>query len=199
MMTKLNKLAVSALLGLILSGSNVCFALDFSFLSNNSESQATANNQNEQSAQDGANKSPSWSSTAQEIILHAISQTGVKYKYGGIAPDSGFDCSGFVRYVFQQAANLTLPHGARAISQVGTKVSKDELQPGDLVFFNTLRSVTSHVGIYVGNNRFIHSPSAGGTISVTDMNDAYWSKRFTGARHIEANDLAAIETNKTSK
>ncbi len=199
MMTKLNKLAVSALLGLILSGSNVCFALDFSFLSNNSESQATANNQNEQSAQDGANKSPSWSSTAQEIILHAISQTGVKYKYGGIAPDSGFDCSGFVRYVFQQAANLTLPHGARAISQVGTKVSKDELQPGDLVFFNTLRSVTSHVGIYVGNNRFIHSPSAGGTISVTDMNDAYWAKRFTGARHIEANDLAAIETNKPSK
>ncbi len=198
-MTKLNKLAVSALLGLILSGSNVCFALDFSFLSNNSESQATANNQNEQSAQDGANKSSSWSSTAQEIILHAISQTGVKYKYGGIAPDSGFDCSGFVRYVFQQAANLTLPHGARAISQVGTKVSKDELQPGDLVFFNTLRSVTSHVGIYVGNNRFIHSPSAGGTISVTDMNDAYWSRRFTGARHIEANDLAAIETNKTSK
>ena len=198
-MTKLNKLAVSALLGLILSGSNVCFALDFSFLSNNSESQATANNQNEQSAQDGANKRPSWSSTAQEIILHAISQTGVKYKYGGIAPDSGFDCSGFVRYVFQQAANLTLPHGARAISQVGTKVSKDELQPGDLVFFNTLRSVTSHVGIYVGNNRFIHSPSAGGTISVTDMNDAYWAKRFTGARHIEANDLAAIETNKPSK
>ena len=198
-MTKLNKLAVSALLGLILSGSNFCFALDFSFLSNNSESQATANNQNEQSAQDGANKSPSWSSTAQEIILHAISQTGVKYKYGGIAPDSGFDCSGFVRYVFQQAANLTLPHGARAISQVGTKVSKDELQPGDLVFFNTLRSVTSHVGIYVGNNRFIHSPSAGGTISVTDMNDAYWAKRFTSARHIEANDLAAIETNKPSK
>jgi cell wall-associated NlpC family hydrolase len=199
MMTKLNKLAVSALLGVMLSASNVCFALDFPFLSNNSESQATTNNQNDQSAQDGANKSPSWSSTAQEIILHAISQTGVKYKYGGITPDSGFDCSGFVRYVFQQAANLTLPHGARAISQVGTKISKDELQPGDLVFFNTLRSVTSHVGIYVGNNRFIHSPSAGGTISVTDMNDAYWAKRFTGARHIEANDLAAIETNKTSK
>ena len=197
-MTKLNKLAISAILGLILSGSNVCFALDFSFLSN-TESQTPANNPNEQATQDTANKSPSWSSTAQEIILHAISQTGVKYKYGGITPDSGFDCSGFVRYVFQQAANLTLPHGALAISQVGTKVSKDELQPGDLVFFNTLRSVTSHVGIYVGNNRFIHSPSVGGTISVTDMNDAYWAKRFTGARHIETKDLAAIETNKPSK
>ena len=194
----MNKLAVSALLGLILSASNVCFALDFSFFPN-IESSTPASNQNEQAAQDAANKSPSWSSTAQEIILHAISQTGVKYKYGGIAPDSGFDCSGFVRYVFQQAANLTLPHGARAISQVGTKVSKDELQPGDLVFFNTLKSVTSHVGIYVGNHRFIHSPSAGGTISVTDMNDAYWAKRFTGARHIEANDLAVIETNKPSK
>ncbi len=196
-MSELKKLMISAVFGSLISVSNICFALDFPFFSNNSEAGAAVT-QGEQ-GQDSANKGPAWSSTAQEIILHAISQTGVKYKYGGINPDSGFDCSGFVRYVFQQAANLTLPHGARAISQVGTKISKDELQPGDLVFFNTLRSVTSHVGIYVGNNRFIHSPSAGGTISVTDMNDAYWAKRFTGARHIEAKDLASIETNKTTK
>ena len=198
-MTKFNKLVISAALGCLLSVSNSCFALDLPFFSNSSSEATQAANTQVEPAQDSANKGASWSSTAQEIILHAISQTGVKYKYGGINPDSGFDCSGFVSYVFQQAANLTLPHGARAISQVGTKISKDELQPGDLVFFNTLRSVTSHVGIYVGNNRFIHSPSAGGTISVTDMNDAYWSKRFTGARHIEANDLALIETNKTTK
>jgi len=197
-MIKFKKLLNLALVGWLFGASNVSFALDLPFFSNSESATSTAAN-NAQADQQDQTKSPSWSSTAQEIILHAIGQTGVRYKYGGITPDTGFDCSGFVRYVFQQAANLTLPHGARAISQVGTNVSKDELQPGDLVFFNTLRSVTSHVGIYVGNNRFIHSPSAGGTISVTDMNDAYWSKRFTGARHVEAKDLAAIETGKTTK
>ena len=198
-MTKLKKLLNLVLLGCLFSASSVCFALDLPFFSNNENATASSANNSQTDQQEQSAKNSSWSSTAQEIILHAISQTGVKYKYGGIAPDTGFDCSGFVRYVFQQAANLTLPHGARAISQVGKNVSKDELQPGDLVFFNTLRSVTSHVGIYVGNNRFIHSPSAGSSISVTDMNDAYWSKRFTGARHIEAKDLVAIETGKTSK
>jgi len=198
-MIKLKKLMSVALLGCLFSASSVCFALDLPFFSNNENATASSANNSQTDQQEQSAKNSSWSSTAQEIILHAISQTGVKYKYGGIAPDTGFDCSGFVRYVFQQAANLTLPHGARAISQVGKNVSKDELQPGDLVFFNTLRSVTSHVGIYVGNNRFIHSPSAGSSISVTDMNDAYWSKRFTGARHIEAKDLVAIETGKTSK
>lgn len=198
-MIKLKKLMSVALLGCLFSASSACFALDLPFFSNNENATASSANNPQTDQQEQSAKNPSWSSTAQEIILHAISQTGVKYKYGGIAPDTGFDCSGFVRYVFQQAANLTLPHGARAISQVGKNVSKDELQPGDLVFFNTLRSVTSHVGIYVGNNRFIHSPSAGSSISVTDMNDAYWSKRFTGARHIEAKDLAAIETGKTTK
>ena len=136
---------------------------------------------------------------ATDMLTQAMGLLGVPYRRGGSSEETGFDCSGFVRYVFQQAANLTLPHGARAISQVGTNISKNELQPGDLVFFNTLKSVYSHVGIYVGNNRFIHSPSAGGTISVTDMNDAYWAKRFTGARHIEAKDLAAVDPTKTTK
>jgi cell wall-associated NlpC family hydrolase len=100
-----------------------------------------------------------------------------------------------VRYVFQQAANLTLPHGARAISQLGQTVTQPELQPGDLVFFNTLRSTFSHVGIYIGNNRFIHSPATGSAISVTDMSDSYWSKRFTGARRIDAKELVSMESN----
>ncbi|MBZ4217879.1 C40 family peptidase, partial [Klebsiella aerogenes] len=77
---------------------------------------------------------------------------------GGNSPETGFDCSGFVRYVFQQATSLSLPHSVMAISQLGKTVPKDELQPGDLVFFNTFRSSFSHVGIYLGNNRFIHSP-----------------------------------------
>ncbi|MEZ0316157.1 MAG: C40 family peptidase, partial [Methylophilaceae bacterium] len=127
----------------------------------------------------------SWSSTAQEVLINALSLTGIKYKYGGNSPETGFDCSGFVRYVFRQATDLTLPHGARAISQLGQSVALSDLQPGDLVFFNTLKSTFSHVGIYLGNNRFIHSPSSGGGINVVNMNDKYWAERFNGARRID--------------
>ena len=127
----------------------------------------------------------SWPERAREVLVNALSLTGVRYKYGGKSPESGFDCSGFVRYVYQQAGNLTLPHGARAISQLGKTIPKSELEPGDLVFFNTLRSTFSHVGIYLGNNRFIHSPSSGGGVRVEDMQDNYWQKRFNGAQRIE--------------
>lgn len=127
---------------------------------------------------------PHWQHTVQEVIMNALSLTGIKYRYGGSSPDTGFDCSGFVRYVFSEAASIALPHNARAISQVGKIISPDQLQPGDLVFYNTMRSAFSHVGIYLGNNRFIHAPSSGGGIHVVDMNSDYWSKRFDGARRI---------------
>ena len=181
-MMNLRKISLVAIFSLLLGASKIALAFDFPFLSQTSDEAAKATPETE--------SNNSWTSTAQEIILHALSQTGVKYKYGGINPNSGFDCSGFVRYVFQQAANLTLPHGANAMSQLGQKVNTNDLQPGDLVFFNTMKSVYSHVGIYVGNNRFIHAPSAGSSISVADMNDSYWSKRYTGARRVDANELA---------
>jgi len=127
-----------------------------------------------------------WPERAREVLVNALSLTGVRYQYGGKSPESGFDCSGFVRYVYQQAGNLTLPHGARAISQLGKTIPKSELEPGDLVFFNTLKSTFSHVGIYLGNNRFIHSPSSGGGVRVEDMQSSYWEKRFNGAQRIEA-------------
>jgi cell wall-associated NlpC family hydrolase len=134
-----------------------------------------------------------WSETAQEILINALSLTGVKYKYGGKTPETGFDCSGFVRYVFQQAANLTLPHGARAISQLGQSIPMDQLQPGDLVFFNTLKSAFSHVGIYLGDGKFIHAPSSGGGIHVVNINDSYWAKRFNGARRMPASEQPGVE------
>jgi cell wall-associated NlpC family hydrolase len=130
-----------------------------------------------------------WSTWAHEVLMNALSLTGVKYKYGGSSPETGFDCSGFVRYVFQQAANLTLPHGARALSQLGQNIPINQLQPGDLVFFNTLKSAFSHVGIYLGEGRFIHAPSSGGGIHVVNMNGEYWSQRFNGARRIEPDKL----------
>lgn len=134
-----------------------------------------------------------WSSTVQEVLLNALSLTGVRYKFGGKSPETGFDCSGFVRYVFQQAANLTLPHGARAISQLGQSIPVDQLQPGDLVFFNTLKSAFSHVGIYIGDGRFIHAPSSGGGVHVVNMNDNYWAKRFNGARRLPISTQPAAE------
>lgn len=126
-----------------------------------------------------------WTGRAREVLINALSLTGIRYQYGGSSPETGFDCSGFVRYVYQQAASLTLPRSAIEISQLGTTIPKDKLQPGDLVFFNTLKSAFSHVGIYLGDNRFIHSPSSGGKVRVENMKDGYWAKRFNGAQRMD--------------
>lgn len=128
---------------------------------------------------------PTWSDKAQEVLMQALSLTGIQYKYGGSSPETGFDCSGFVRYVFSQATKITLPPTARAISQIGKTVKKEELQPGDLVFFNTLKSAFSHVGIYIGNNKFIHAPRTGSSVRVENMDNAYWSKHFNGAQRLD--------------
>jgi cell wall-associated NlpC family hydrolase len=111
---------------------------------------------------------------------------GVRYRWGGNTPDSGLDCSGFVRYVFQDTLGMTLPRRAEEMSRVGEKVRVSDLKPGDLVFFNTMRRSFSHVGIYIGDNKFVHSPSTGSTIRVDDMDSGYWEKRFQGARRIES-------------
>ena len=127
----------------------------------------------------------SWQAKAQEVLINALSLTGIQYKYGGSSPATGFDCSGFVRYVFRNAANLTLPPTARAIAQIGKSVSKDDLQPGDLVFFNTLKKAFSHVGIYMGDNKFIHAPRTGKTVQVDSLQNSYWASRFEGAQRLD--------------
>jgi len=174
-----------ALFALLIGAYQETVAADFNFM---------ASNETTQSAENSSADNESWSGYAQDVILNALSLLGVKYSWGGKSPEGGMDCSGFVRFVFQQATNLTLPHGARALSQLGKNVSTAELQPGDLVFFNTLRSSFSHVGIYLGDNRFIHSPRTGSQVVVTDMTESYWAKRFNGARRIDPRDLATIET-----
>jgi len=126
-----------------------------------------------------------WPDQAREVLVYALRLNGIRYQYGGNTPESGFDCSGFVRYVFQQASNLNLPHSAKAISQIGQSIPRNQLQAGDLVFFNTLSSAFSHVGIYLGNNRFIHAPTSGGGVRVEDMQKSYWQNRFDGAQRIE--------------
>jgi cell wall-associated NlpC family hydrolase len=122
---------------------------------------------------------------AGDVVVGALNMIGVRYRWGGTSPDSGLDCSGFVRYVFQDTLGLALPRRAEEMSRVGEKVRVSDLKPGDLVFFNTMRRTFSHVGIYIGDNKFVHSPSTGSTIRVDDMDNAYWEKRFTGARRVE--------------
>lgn len=121
---------------------------------------------------------------AQEVALRALSFIGVRYKWGGSSPDSGFDCSGLIRYVFGQVTGKSLPGNAKEISQVGESIDRSELRPGDLVFFNTLRRPFSHVGIYLGESRFVHAPSRGGKVEIVDMTERYWQTRYNGARRL---------------
>jgi cell wall-associated NlpC family hydrolase len=119
-----------------------------------------------------------------ELALYALSHVGVPYRYGGSSPETGFDCSGFVHYVYRRGAGLLLPRHTEALSAVGAPVPASELEAGDLVFFDTLRKPYSHVGIYLGGERFIHAPATGGTVELVDMRSQYWRTRFSGARRI---------------
>lgn len=121
---------------------------------------------------------------ASDLVLSAMNFLGVPYRRGGQSKESGFDCSGFTRHVFENSVGLILPRRAseQANSPDLIPVSKGELKPGDLVFFNTLRHTFSHVGIYIGDDKFIHSPRAGGQVRVEDMRQAYWQQRYDGAR-----------------
>ncbi|KAF0813233.1 Murein DD-endopeptidase MepH [Andreprevotia sp. IGB-42] len=121
---------------------------------------------------------------AQQLLLQAMGLIGVRYKWGGNNPEDGLDCSGFVRYVFQNSLNIALPHNAMAMSRIGESVDRPDLKPGDLVFFNTLGRTFSHVGIYMGDNRFIHSPRAGKSVETANLGENYWQKRWNGARRI---------------
>ena len=123
-------------------------------------------------------------SKTSDLAVEAMSMLGIKYRYGGNTPETGLDCSGLVRYVFKAALGTDLPRTAAEISRVGEKIDSHDLQPGDLVFYNTLRRGFSHVGIYLGDSKFIHSPSAGGEVRIESMDIAYWKKRFVGARRI---------------
>lgn len=131
-----------------------------------------------------ASRFKEFTNRASEVALNAMGLLGIRYKMGGNSPETGLDCSGLVRHVFKQAWGTVLPRTAEEISRVGEQVDHNELRPGDLVFFNTLRRTFSHVGIYLGDNKFIHSPSAGGQVRIESMDIAYWKNRFNGARRI---------------
>jgi cell wall-associated NlpC family hydrolase len=131
------------------------------------------------------------SDKASELVVAAMGFLGVPYKRGGNSFDQGLDCSGFVRLIYQQSMGLVLPRRSAEQAAATQPIEASELQPGDLVFFNTLRSAFSHVGIYVGQNKFIHAPRTGAVVRVEDMTVPYWRQRFDGARRVDASWVTA--------
>jgi cell wall-associated NlpC family hydrolase len=121
---------------------------------------------------------------ASELVVNAMGFLGVPYKWGGTSAETGFDCSGFVRAIYEQSVGLLLPRKAEQQAAATQKIETTDLKPGDLVFFNTMRRAFSHVGIYIGDGKFIHSPRAGSEVRVESMSLSYWQRRFDGARRV---------------
>lgn len=119
-----------------------------------------------------------------DMLLGAMSLIGVRYRYGGNHPEQGFDCSGFVRHLFQSTFSILLPRSSAELGKMGDDIAMPDIQIGDLVFYNTRKRAFSHVGIYIGEGRFIHAPSRGKSVGIVDMRDSYWEKRFNGARRL---------------
>ncbi len=133
-----------------------------------------------------ADKAHTVAGQASNLVVNAMGFLGVPYKRGGNSAETGFDCSGFVRAMYQQTVGLLLPRRADQQAAATQSIDKKELQPGDLVFFNTMRRSFSHVGIYVGDGKFIHAPRSGAEVRVEDMSISYWARRFNGARRVAA-------------
>ncbi len=126
----------------------------------------------------------SMTSHASDLVVNAMGFLGVPYRRGGASADTGFDCSGFVQAMYQNTIGLVLPRRAKEQAAATEKIDKRDLQPGDLVFFNTMRRAFSHVGIYIGDGKFIHSPKPGAQVRVENLSQSYWQRRFNGARRV---------------
>ncbi|MFZ9708761.1 MAG: C40 family peptidase [Steroidobacteraceae bacterium] len=130
----------------------------------------------------------------QGVVESALALLGIRYRFGGQSPTTGFDCSGLVNHVFRETLGLSLPRTSAGLAKVGLEVARDELQAGDLVFFNTRGAPYSHVGIYVGDSRFIHAPSRDTRVRIDRMDDAAYRNTFDGARRIDPISLVIAQT-----
>ncbi len=122
---------------------------------------------------------------AAQVVMYAYGLIGTGYRFGGRNPEAGLDCSGMVSYIVEQVSGKRLPHNAARIAAATRKIDRNELQPGDLVFFNTLNRRHSHMGIYLGDGKFIHAPSSKGKVRIEAMSNRYFSSRFDGARTLQ--------------
>ena len=125
---------------------------------------------------------------ADELIGNAMGLLGVSYRFGGTSVNSGFDCSGFMQHIFRKTMQINLPRTSAEQAKMGVAVSRSELQPGDMVFFSTSRGRISHVGLYIGNNRFIHAPRTGKSIEITSLGNKYWNSKYVTARRVKRYD-----------
>ncbi len=121
---------------------------------------------------------------AGDLIMNAMSLIGLSYRFGGNSPTQGLDCSGFMQYIFKRSMGITLPRTSAEMATVGQQVDRANLKPGDMVFFGSGGRV-SHVGMYIGNDRFIHAPRTGRDIEITSMNGNYWKSRYITARRVD--------------
>jgi cell wall-associated NlpC family hydrolase len=128
-----------------------------------------------------------------DLISTAVGLMGIPYLRGGNSAESGFDCSGFVRYIYKETIGLVLPRSADQQANTTQKIDRSELKPGDLVFFNTMKRTFSHVGIYLGEGKFIHSPRSGASVRIEDMRIPYWNVRFDGARRVQGDGMDAAK------
>ena len=140
-------------------------------------------------------------SRATELVFNALAVLGVPYRRGGNSAEAGFDCSGFVKAMYEQTVGLILPRKAEQQAAATQQIDKTELRPGDLVFFNTMRRAFSHVGIYIGDGQFVHSPKPGAHVRVENMGESYWSRNFDGARRVQAlgAELKPLSTSPTAQ
>jgi cell wall-associated NlpC family hydrolase len=130
----------------------------------------------------GSRRQPEISDRAREVVIFALGLIDTGYRFGGKNPEAGLDCSGMVSYVFNHAAGIRLSGSAADIARLGRPVDAADLRPGDLVFFNTLNRSHSHVGIYVGDGRFVHAPSSQGRVRTDELNQGWFASRFEEAR-----------------
>ncbi len=127
---------------------------------------------------------PAAPALAEEVVLSALSLLGVPYRWGGSNPSEGLDCSGLVQWVYRGSANLLLPRRSDEMMARGQPVPPELLRSGDLVFFNTMQRTGSHVGIYIGQGRFVHAPNSRGVVRIESLDQGYWASRYDGARRL---------------
>ena len=137
--------------------------------------------------------SSSYNGNADDVLFRALGLVGTPYRYGGNTPEGGFDCSGLIGFVYRDAAGISLPRSTRElISMRAPGVGRDALQSGDLLFFATNGgSQVSHAGIYVGNGRFVHAPSSGGTVRLDSLSNSYWQRTYLNAKRVFTPELAS--------
>jgi cell wall-associated NlpC family hydrolase len=128
-----------------------------------------------------------------DIVVRALTLIDTPYRHGGSSPTAGFDCSGLVQFVFASVGARQLPRRTEDIGKVGEPITRSQLEPGDLVFFNTLSRAYSHVAIYIGDGRFLHAPARGGRVRIEALDDRYWRARFDGARRLFHSDARTLQ------